>query len=215
MADGKTGWLKLLALAGLVVANAAWAGHQIYQPLSDSVRTSLSASVSDAPVSGAPVLQDPAVQRWIGEMSRRLAAHMPDARQRQEFLSTEYYESVRAGLDPDLVLGVIEVESGFHKYAISSADARGYMQVMPFWVGLIGRPGQDLFHLRTNLRYGCNILRFYIDQENGDLYRALGRYNGSLGQPDYPVMVVSAWKHHWDYPSAGMAQSGSRMVAGR
>ena len=101
-------------------------------------------------------------------------------------MATVHYEAARAGLDPQLVLGVIQHESNFRKYAVSSADARGYMQVMPFWTKLIGAPEHNLFHLRTNLRYGCVILRYYLDTENGDLYRALGRYNGSLGRPEYP-----------------------------
>jgi len=97
------------------------------------------------------------------------------------------------------VLGVIEEESGFRKYAVSRAGARGYMQVMPFWVKLIGRPGHNLFHLRTNLAYGCAILRYYVDIEKGDYFRALGRYNGSLGQPEYPNLVLSAWRGRWKY----------------
>jgi soluble lytic murein transglycosylase-like protein len=107
------------------------------------------------------------------------------------------YEAQRAGLDPHLVMGLIQVESGFRKHAVSSAGARGYMQVMPFWVKLIGSPSSNLFHLRTNLRFGCTILRHYLDIEKGDLYRALGRYNGSLGRPEYPNMVRGAWERHW------------------
>jgi soluble lytic murein transglycosylase-like protein len=97
------------------------------------------------------------------------------------------------------VLGLIEVESNFRKYAVSSAGARGYMQVMPFWVKLIGTGEHNLFHLRTNLRYGCVILRHYLDIERGDLFRALGRYNGSLGQPQYPNLVLAAWRGRWEY----------------
>ena len=97
------------------------------------------------------------------------------------------------------MLGVIEVESGFRKYAVSRAGARGYMQVMPFWVKLIGQQGHNLFHLRTNLAYGCAILRFYLDRENGDYFRALGRYNGSLGKAEYPRMVLAAWRGRWRY----------------
>ena len=126
-------------------------------------------------------------------MERRL----PDVEQRREFLSTVYYEATRAGLDPQMVLGLIQVESGFKKYAVSSASARGYMQIMPFWVKLIGTQEHNLFHLRTNLRFGCTILRHYVDIEKGNLYRALGRYNGSLGQPDYPNLVLGAWKNNW------------------
>ena len=95
---------------------------------------------------------------------------------------------------------MIQYESAFRKYAVSSAGARGYMQVMPFWSRLIGSPEHNLFHLRTNLRYGCVILRYYLDIENGDLYRALGRYNGSLGQPEYPNAVIAAWNRNWTWP---------------
>jgi soluble lytic murein transglycosylase-like protein len=132
-------------------------------------------------------------------MSRRLQQKMPDPQLRMDFLRTVNYEASRAGLDPQLVLGLIQVESGFKKYAVSPVGARGFMQVMPFWVRQIGNPDQDLFHLRLNLRYGCTILRHYLDMEKGDLYRALGRYNGSLGQPDYPNMVVGAWRKNWSY----------------
>lgn len=188
----------------LLLAQPAMAGHQLYEPLSDSVRASLGAAISDSPVTEAPVLASADSQSWLLIMSARLVRRMPDSTQRMNFLSTVYYEAVRAGLDPALVMGLIEVESGFHKYALSSADARGFMQVMPFWVNVIGTPDQDLFHLRTNLRYGCTILRFYLDQEHGDLFRALGRYNGSLGQSAYPMSVVSAWKNHWLYQPASI-----------
>ncbi|HET9700754.1 MAG TPA: lytic transglycosylase domain-containing protein, partial [Burkholderiales bacterium] len=116
-----------------------------------------------------------------------------------EFLTTVQYEATRAGLDPQLVLGVIQVESNFRKYAVSTAGARGYMQVMPFWVKQIGGEHHNLFHLRTNLRYGCVILRHYLDLENGNLFRALGRYNGSLGLADYPNLVLGAWRGTWAY----------------
>jgi soluble lytic murein transglycosylase-like protein len=132
-------------------------------------------------------------------MSRRLAPRMPDRGSREEFLVTVHYEAKRAGLDPQLVLGLIQVESNFRKHAVSTAGARGYMQVMPFWVKLIGNRDDNLFHLRTNLRYGCVILRHYLDLERGDLYRALGRYNGSLGRPEYPVMVERAWLRDWQF----------------
>ncbi|MGH8744867.1 MAG: lytic transglycosylase domain-containing protein, partial [Burkholderiales bacterium] len=105
----------------------------------------------------------------------------------------------RAGLDPQLVLGVIDIESKFRKYAVSTSGARGYMQVMPFWTKLIGLPRDNLFHLRTNLRYGCVILRYYLDLEKGSYFRALGRYNGSLGQAQYPFLVLQAWRQRWSY----------------
>jgi len=125
-------------------------------------------------------------------------------------LRSVHYEATRAGLDPQLVLGLMQVESGFRKYAVSSAGARGYMQVMPFWVKLIGRPDDKLFDLRTNLRYGCTILRHYLDIEKGDIYRALGRYNGSLGKPEYPNMVRAAWQNQWNYQKpAKLAQASN------
>ena len=138
----------------------------------------------------------PEARAWIAEMSRRLASRMPDADERRDMLRTVHYEAIRAGLDPQLVLAIIHHESGFKKYAVSVADARGYMQVMPFWTRLIGSPAHNLFHLRTNLRYGCVILRHYLDREKGDLYRALGRYNGSLGRAEYPTAVISAMQRY-------------------
>jgi len=126
----------------------------------------------------------------------RLAGRIPREIDRTEFLATVHYEATRAALDPELVLAVIHHESAFRKYAISSAEARGYMQVMPFWTRVIGTPEHNLFHLRTNLRYGCVILRHYLDRENGDLFRALGRYNGSLGRAEYPLAVLAAMQRY-------------------
>ena len=142
---------------------------------------------------------------WLSEMSRRLEKRIPDRENRLEYLRAIHYEATRAGLDPQLVLGLIQVESGFKKYAVSSAGARGFMQVMPFWIAVIGRRDDNLFYLRTNLRYGCTILRHYLDLEQGDLYRALGRYNGSLGQAQYPNLVRGAWHKQWTYASNRVA----------
>ncbi|MFN4148387.1 MAG: lytic transglycosylase domain-containing protein [Rhodocyclaceae bacterium] len=186
----------------VLLACFAWqvrAGAQKYEPLAASVQAALHAAVSDL---AAPEPRFESIEEkiaWLTEMSRRLERRMPDRKTRIEFLKTVRYEAQRAGLDPQLVLGLIEVESGFRKYAVSPAGARGYMQVMPFWVGLIGLPSHNLFHLRTNLRYGCTILRHYLEIENGDLYRALGRYNGSLGRPEYPNMVRAAWERRWHW----------------
>jgi soluble lytic murein transglycosylase-like protein len=163
------------------------------------VRQRLSRLVSDRAPQSLHFRSPQDAQRWLEEMDRRLALRMPDRQQRRELLRAVHYESVRARLDPQLVLGLIEVESSFRKYAVSSAGARGYMQVMPFWVKLIGQPNHNLFHLRTNLAYGCAILRHYLDMEKGDYWRALGRYNGSLGKPEYPSLVLSAWKGRWKY----------------
>ena len=177
----------------------ALAGAQQYEPLVDSVRARLSQQVSDRAVPTMFFRSSTDAQRWLSEMDRRLARRIPDRKQRLELLRTVHYEATRARLDPQLVLGVIEVESGFRKYAVSRAGARGYMQVMPFWLKLIGRPEHNLFHLRTNLAYGCAILRYYLDLEKGDYFRALGRYNGTLGQPQYPNLVLGAWRGHWKY----------------
>ncbi len=177
----------------------AMAGAQKYEPLAASVQAALHAAVSDR---AAPEPQFASIEEkvnWLAEMSQRLMKRMPDRQGRLEFLKTVHYEARRAGLDPQLVLGLIQVESGFRKYAVSSAGARGYMQVMPFWLKLIGQKDHNLFHLRVNLRYGCTILRHYLDIEKGDLYRALGRYNGSLGQPEYPNMVRGAWEKQWQW----------------
>jgi len=192
--------VTLCASLGLVgTPFVAEAGAQIYEPLSASVQATLSRAISDK---GVPQLRFADPQdgyKWLLAMSDRLATRVPDAKYRVELLKTVQYEATRAGLDPQLVLGVILVESGFKKYAISKAGARGLMQVMPFWVGLIGVPEHNLFHLRLNIRYGCVILRHYLDLEKGDLYRALGRYNGSLGQPEYPNQVLAAWRGTFKY----------------
>ncbi len=193
--------MRLIPLLLLLLAGHVWAGAQQYEPLAASVQASLQASIADhaSPEPEFPSLEEKI--NWLTEMSRRLAPRMPDRDARIDFLKTVYYEAKRAGLDPQMVLGLIQVESGFRKYAVSSAGARGYMQIMPFWVDLIGTPDSNLFHLRTNLRFGCTILRHYLDIENGDLYRALGRYNGSLGQPEYPNMVRATWEGRWGWGS--------------
>jgi soluble lytic murein transglycosylase-like protein len=174
-------------------------GAQKYEPLADSVRTRLSKLVSEKAVPAMHFLSNSDAQRWLTEMDGRLARRIPDRKQRLELLRTVHYEALRARLDPQLVLGVIDVESAFRKYAVSGAGARGYMQVMPFWIKLIGQPNSNLFHLRTNLSFGCAILRHYLDEERGDYFRALGRYNGSLGHADYPNMVLAAWRGRWKY----------------
>ncbi|HWT28036.1 MAG TPA: lytic transglycosylase domain-containing protein [Methylophilaceae bacterium] len=175
------------------------AGAQKEEPLSNSVRALMQKSISDDAAPKLMFVNDPEAMKWLQEMSRRLEKRMPDPVMREDFLRTVHYEATRAGLDPQLVLGLIQVESGFKKYAVSSVGARGFMQVMPFWVRSIGNPDHNLFHLRLNLRYGCTILRHYLDIERGDLYRALGRYNGSLGKPQYPNLVVGAWRKNWNY----------------
>jgi len=191
--------LRLALVVPLVAAALpALAGAQREEDLAPSVVAGLTRSIADAPVP-ADYASRPELAAWINEMSRRIAHKVADERERRELLATVHYEATRAGLDPQLALGVIYHESGFKKYAVSTAGARGYMQVMPFWVKQIGSPDQNLFNLRTNLRYGTVILRYYLDLENGDYYRALGRYNGSLGLADYPMAVMAAVNRHFSY----------------
>ncbi|HYE71337.1 MAG TPA: lytic transglycosylase domain-containing protein [Aquabacterium sp.] len=197
---------SLLAMAALACGlppRAARAGAQAEEPLADSIRTALSAAIaSSAPPkpSFTDIEQRLAYLRWLGTMSERLKKRKSEAHVRLEFLETLWYESTRAGLEPALVLGLVQVESGFRKYVISSAGARGYMQVMPFWTRVIGDgdPAR-LFHMQTNLRFGCVILRHYLTIERGDLFMALGRYNGSRGRAEYPSAVFAA-RQQWLMP---------------
>jgi len=195
-------WRYLLLLMVCGMPSAAIAGNQKEEALADAVRVALARAITD-PRPPKLVFSNEservAWQRWFDVMSRRLHSRMPDTMVRQEFLQTVWYESRRAGLEPALVLGLIQVESAFRKYAISRAGARGYMQVMPFWTHAIGdgKPA-SLFHMQTNLRYGCAILRLYLDLERGDVFMALGRYNGSRGRPEYPNAVRAAWQR-WQH----------------
>lgn len=185
-----------IAGAGSCLPFSTFAGAQVEEPLADSVRLVLARAVA-MPAPPRPVFSADrdraAYQRWHVKADARLTRYKPEGQARADLLDTAWYESARAGLETALVLGVIQVESGFRKYAISSAGARGYMQVMPFWADLIG-DGDDrrLFHLQTNLRFGCVILRHYLDIERGDLTLALGRYNGSRGRMAYPQAVLAA-----------------------
>jgi soluble lytic murein transglycosylase-like protein len=194
--------LSALGTAGLGMPwRTAHAGAQIEEPLADSVRSALAAAVAEAAPprpAFADVEQRLAYLRWLGAASERLKRRKTEHHTRVEFLQAVWYESRRAGLETALVLGLIQVESGFRKYAISRVGARGYMQVMPFWARLIGDGDvARLFHLQTNLRFGCVILRHYLDREKGDLFMALGRYNGSRGKAEYPNLVFGARKQ-WD-----------------
>ena len=190
--------MRALLVVALLAGNAI-AGEQKYEPLADAVRQRLNTQVTARAPARMHFRSEEDANRWLTAMERRLEKRIPDRQQRLELLRTLQYEATRARLDPQLVLGIIEVESAFRKYAVSVAGARGYMQVMPFWIKLIGEPKHNLFHLRTNLAYGCAILRLYVDQENGDYFRALARYNGSLGSAKYPRLVLAAWKGRWKY----------------
>ena len=192
----------LCCCCGFLLALPAWAGNQKEEAMADAVRLALSKAVSD-PRPPKPSF-DNINERigylyWLGDMSARLKRRIPDNQTRIEFLEAVWYEAKRAGLEPALVLGLIQVESAFRKYATSVVGARGYMQVMPFWSRVIGdRDATKLFQMQSNLRYGCSILRMYLDMEAGNVYLALGRYNGSSGHPEYPNAVLANWKS-WEY----------------
>ncbi len=193
-------WWHTAAFAtGVLCAPFGFAGNQKEEALADSVRLALSNAIADARPP-KPTFANPADRQrydeWLARTSERLRRKLPDEQHRIEFLETAWYEARRAGLDPGLVLGLVQVESAYRKYAISIVGARGYMQVMPFWTNVIGdRDRRKLFNMQTNLRYGCAILRMYIDMEGGNLYLALGRYNGSRGRPEYPNAVLKAWNN--------------------
>lgn len=188
-------------LVALLHCEYSQAGAQQYEVLSAATRASLSQAAADRPAPDDYLTRHPDGMRWLADMRARMAQRAPSrfasASDKDAFLKTVHYESTRAGLDPQLVLAVIDVESAFRKYAVSKAGARGYMQVMPFWVKEIGQPSHNLFNLRTNLRYGCLILRHYLDIERGNLDRALARYNGSLGRTEYPRAVDKALRERW------------------
>jgi hypothetical protein len=186
----------------LLFSEQTKAGAQIEEPLIDSVRTALSSAIANhAPP--VPEFKDTegrlAYLRWLTAMSERLLGKVSELQIRKEFLQTVWYESRRARLDTALVLGLIQVESNFRKFAVSVVGARGYMQVMPFWARLIGDgDASQLFHMQTNLRFGCVILRHYLDREKGDLFMGLGRYNGSRGKTPYPDAVLGA-RRKWEF----------------
>lgn len=193
---------QFVLVVALLICAQANAGNQREEALADSVRIALANAIADArPPKPQFSNIDERIKylHWLGEMSDRLKKRLPDPQVRREFLEATWYESKRAGLEPALVLGLIQVESAFRKYAVSHVGAHGYMQVMPFWTRVIGDGDRrKLFHMQTNLRYGCSILRMYIDMERGNLFLALGRYNGSRGRPEYPNAVLAAWKK-WEH----------------
>lgn len=189
--------ILLLLFTGIIHAN-----NLHYETLSANTQTVILHERSDLAASYTEYAAVADSITWLISMSRRLEKFIPDPIEREEFLRTVFYEATRAGLDPQLVLSVIQVESGFKKYALSHAGARGYMQVMPFWTEAIGHRDHNLFHLRVNLRYGCTILRHYLNKEKGDYFRALGRYNGSLGEITYPQLVFNKWQTTWRYTAS-------------
>ncbi|MFT4265647.1 MAG: lytic transglycosylase domain-containing protein [Xenophilus sp.] len=215
MAPSRRRWL--LHAASLPVAlgasRRALAGAQIEEPLADAVRTALSSAIHNA-APPVPEFNDTESRlrylRWLGAMGDRIWRKVPDRQTRLDLLQTIWYEARRAGLDVSLVLGLIQVESNFRKFAVSSAGARGLMQVMPFWTRVIGDGNPAvLFHMQTNLRFGCVILRHYIDRERGDLFMALGRYNGSRGRAPYPSAVFANQRNYvFDGRAPAVAAAG-------
>jgi soluble lytic murein transglycosylase-like protein len=213
LANQAAAWLGSALFAALLLSSAvlskdAHAGNQKEEAMADSVRLALERAIRDGRPP-KPVFRDATAQaryqQWFDAMSARLKRRLPDDQVRREFLESAWYEATRAGLDPGMVLGLIQVESAYRKYAVSIVGARGYMQVMPFWTKVIGDSNRRaLFDMQTNLRYGCSILRMYLDMEGGNLYLALGRYNGSRGRPEYPNAVLAAWKN-WGFKPVSTA----------
>lgn len=168
----------------------AYAGHQREEDLKEETKTLMSRNLSDFAPKFNSFKDIREEYNWMVVFSKELSKVMPEKKDREDFLKSVHYEATRAGLDPLLVLGLIKVESAFQKYAVSDVGARGYMQVMPFWLNVIGQSNHNLFHMRTNLRYGCTILKHYLERENGNMFLALGRYNGSRGKDVYPNAVL-------------------------
>ena len=183
----------------MLVPPWAVAGAQREETLSDDVASVMRQAVNNVNPPRLVFASAAEGQRWLNEMSSRLARFVADEYGRKRLLTNIQYESARAGLDTQLILGLIEVESAFRQYAISAVGARGLMQVMPFWQRHIGTPEHNLFDVRTNLRYGCTILRHYRNVERGNMTRALARYNGSLGRSTYSDAVIGAWQRRWQW----------------
>ncbi|KPN71364.1 lytic transglycosylase domain-containing protein [Neisseria sp. 83E34] len=193
---------RLLLAAGaaaLFIPKTTLAGMQREETLSDDVASVMRGAINNVNPARLVFSNSQDGERWLNDMSARLARFVPDAKERKRLLVNIQYESSRAGLDTQMILGLIEVESAFRQYAISNVGARGLMQVMPFWKNHIGQPSHNLFDIRTNLRYGCTILRHYRNRENGNIARALARFNGSLGSNKYPNAVIGAWRNRWQW----------------
>ncbi len=181
----------LLVVASIAVSSAAMAAT-IEKP-DDDLRNLLLKTINES-----DSFEDRFdAEVWLLDMSTRLKSRMPDDSKRLELLKNIHYEANKVGLAPELVLAVINVESNFNRWAISSAGAQGLMQIMPFWLKEIPDAGDNLFNTRTNLRFGCTILKHYLQREKGDFQRALARYNGSLGKVWYPNRVFDTLRKRW------------------
>jgi len=188
--------IHTFSITGLILLLSSIANANTLPLPDQKLANALKHAVNDASSFGDPY----EAEVWFADMSFRLSKRIPNVNQRLELLRLIHQEARRAKLPPELVLAVIEVESAFNQRAISRVGARGLMQVMPFWLKEIGRPGDDLFSIQTNLRMGCTILQHYLKRESGNLVRALGRYNGSLGSYRYPDLVLTALRERWYRP---------------
>lgn len=185
----------------ITCGNLAVAATQEQEILAPDVQVKLHSNIINSVQPHLVFDKQEQADAWLDDMSNRLKKWVPDNFLRNRYLTIIQYEAARAGLDPQIILAIITIESKFNKYAISNAGARGMMQVMPFWQKQIGTSSQNLFDTETNIRYGCTILRYYLQLENGNLYRALAKYNGSNGKTWYPVMVMNAYNTYWQpYP---------------
>ena len=197
-------WQFYFSLVGVLAVIAgsqtsAWASAQKYEDIALSNRQELRQLLHSDGASISSFQSATQAVDWLSYQSRNLQTKLPNEALRRDWLRLVHYESTRFDLDPDLVLALIEIESGFNRFAVSQVGASGLMQVMPFWKDLIGNSGDSLFDVRTNLRYGCIILRHYLDTERNDLARGLARYNGSLGDPSYPNLVLGKWQEKYRF----------------
>lgn len=192
----------LLLSLFIIQSTMAWAGAQQYQEISLSNRQELRQKFYGSTHQINSFRDVNHAIDWIAYQSEKIRKRIPDDRTRRDFLRMVHYEATRYELDPDLVLALIEVESGFNRFALSNVGASGLMQVMPFWKNLIGHKDDSLFEMQTNLRYGCIILRHYLDIERNNIQRALARYNGSLGSDVYSNMVLGAWQGKYRFTVA-------------
>lgn len=197
-------------LFGFAVVSPVWASQQ-YEPMADHIRLALRSALN-APGAPRPIFESVGHRiHWMSEMSRRLARRVPDFSERTELIKTIRYEAQRVGIEPQIIFALIEVESNFRADAVSSAGAIGLMQVMPFWTDVLSKgSSRELYEPRLNIRYGCLILRHYLDIEKGNLDRALGRYNGSLGKMTYPNLVYDRLDRNWQYRYDEPAQVAPR-----
>ncbi len=198
-----------IGLLFILFSNTIWAATQEKEILAPDIALSMHNNILNSVQPHLVFSDEEKAKAWLNDMSSRLKKIVPDEFFRKEYLTIIQYEATRAGLDPQLILSIITVESKFKKYAISNSGAEGLMQVMPFWQAQLGLQNQSLFDPKTNVRFGCSILRYYIQKEHGNLAKALARYNGSIGQAWYPQLVFATYRAYWQpYPVMTMESNG-------